>query len=329
MNPFSRKRRRTFAQTLRESSSISSVIESLQIFWRQHPALLYGLSVLFGIYAALEGNVILCMPIALLAISLLWPSIKGCLRRRFVLAAGLFLSAILLVKTTYQFPEVAPEGVMGTAYFEISSISSSSTHFGKRWLYRGTIHRFSVIQNDESSSIAKNIPCTISLAQSNEVRRPVANRAYLVGGRLKELSPGHYMLSVGKDTPWYPVSDSWSLAEYRFQAKQAVATYIRRYIKGQRTGAFLTGIATGDFDDRQMLFEFSRFGLQHIMAISGFHFAIIAGILSLFLRLAMAKRRANVLLICILSSYFIFLGCGPSVMRAWVTILIVLLGFFY
>jgi competence protein ComEC len=76
-----------------------------------------------------------------------------------------------------------------------------------------------------------------------------------------------------------------------------------------------------------MAYEFGRFGLQHIMAISGFHFAIIASILGLFLRLFFSKRKVCLLLIFLLSSYFVFLGCGPSILRAWISISIALGGF--
>lgn len=113
----------------------------------------------------------------------------------------------------------------------------------------------------------------------------------------------------------------------RFQAKQAVGTYIRKHITGQRPATFLTGIATGEFDDRLMAFEFSRFGLQHIMAISGFHFAIIAAMLSALLRFVCKKRVGTLFLILLLSSYCLFLGSSPSILRAWITIFIALLSF--
>jgi competence protein ComEC len=90
---------------------------------------------------------------------------------------------------------------------------------------------------------------------------------------------------------------------------------------------FLAGIATGNFDDRRMQFEFSRFGLQHIMAISGFHFAIIACILGCLLRLVVPHKIAIISLIFLVSSYFVILGPTPSVMRAWLTILVALSGY--
>jgi competence protein ComEC len=62
------------------------------------------------------------------------------------------------------------------------------------------------------------------------------------------------------------------------------------------------------------------------MAISGFHFAIIASILALLLRFMIPERLSTPLLILLLSSYFFFLGDSPSIIRAWITILVALVG---
>lgn len=293
-------------------------MELIQRFWQQHPALLYGIAVLLGISTALYAHPLLALPTACLLLPLLFCRAQWL---RALLACALMLSAFGYVQMTYQFPTLPAEGVTGSAEIEISSLSSVTTHFGKRWVYRGNIRSF-----DAGDIKGRNIPFTLSLSQV-DIIRPPANKNYVVQGQLKELSTGYYALAVAKDANWYPVTDTWSFAELRFRAKQAVSAYIAKHIASQRAATFLAGIATGDFDDREMQFEFGRFGLQHIMAISGFHFAIIAAILSSILRFVISKRLANIILIFLLSSYFLFLGCGPSIMRAWVTILIALVGF--
>jgi competence protein ComEC len=299
-----------------------SLLLAYQQFWRQHPALLYALAVLLGIWSVLDWTPLLLLPMLMIAIPLLLH--KDGLRGRLALACVLATCAAAFVSIKYRFPEIPQEGISGNALIEFTSLSSSTTHFGKRWLYKGTIKQF-----DEGPVSARNIPFSLSLPQNEEMIRPPADQAYWVMGRLKEQPGGRYSLNVAKDTPWFPIKGTWSLAEYRFRVKQYVSDYIQRKMSSARVATFLAGIATGDFDDRLMQFEFSRFGLQHIMAISGFHFAIVAGILSLLLRLVMNKHRATLLLIFLLSSYFIFLGCGPSIMRAWMTVLIALCGFLF
>ncbi len=216
------------------------------------------------------------------------------------------------------------------AFFDINSLSFNKTSFGKRWVYKGVLKNF---KNDTGNTnievpqnSLRNLPITVSIAYNPTSSRPLGNSSYCLYCRLIETTPGHYMLKVAKNTPWYPVADTWSFAEIRFRAKQAVEGFIREHIFGQRAVTFLTGITTGEFDDRLMAFEFSRFGLQHIMAISGFHFAIIATMLSGLLRFVCSKKVSTLVLIFLLSSYCLFLGSSPSILRAWITIIIALLS---
>lgn len=305
------------------------ITEAFQRFWKQHPAMLYGLALLLGFSSALNWNWGLLAPMIAMGLPLFFPASyrREGLCIRLALALLLLLGAFGFAKAYYQFPNLPLEGVPGTAHIKIASVSSKSSSFGKRWSYRGTLSAFEPENISDNEIKPSQIPISVSLPQSIEITRPPANGAYRVYGRLKETAPGNYTFLVSKDTPWYPVEGSFSLAEWRFHAKQKVSSYIYSHIPGYRAATFLAGIATGDFDDRLMAFEFSRFGLQHIMAISGFHFAIIAAILSILLRLVLSKRKGTLFLIFLLSSYFVFLGCGPSIMRAWITILIALMSF--
>lgn len=312
-----------------QNSLITFILTAFQKFWRQYPALLYALFILLGFGSSLSWNILLVFPLGLLSLPLLFRDENGRGGHwiRLVLAGMLFLGTFGFAKVYYHFPILSLEGSKGIAYVDIDSISSMTTSFGKKWVYRGVLQSFEPDDPADTLLKARHIPCSISLMQNLEVKRPQANQAYRFHAILKESAPGYYSLTVQTDTPWYPLTDSWTFAEARFQAKQYVNAYIQHHITGKQAATFLAGIATGDFDDRQMTYEFSRFGLQHIMAISGFHFAIIAGILSMLLQLIVNKKRTTFLLIFLLSTYFVFLGCSPSIMRAWIVILIGLLGF--
>lgn len=290
-------------------------LHAITKFWQQHPALLYALAILLGIQMALAWHVIVLLPIAVLLVPM---------ARQTLLAIALMIMSFFYVTAHYTFPQLPQEGIVGTAFIEITSVSSKTTHFGKQWSYRGTINRF---LSSEGDLVARNVPYNLSISQKEDIKRPIADTSYKITAKLKELSAGYYSLNPISEDPWYPVNGTWSLAEWRFRAKQQVSQYIQDHLSSSQVATFLAGIATGDFDDRTMFFEFGRFGLQHIMAISGFHFAIIATILSGGLRLILSKKRATFFLIFLISSYFIFLGCGASIMRAWISILIVLFGY--
>ncbi len=287
-------------------------------FWLRHPGLLYGIAFLMGCSFALRYHLIFWVPLFLILIPFLF-KIKN---KKELLSLGLtillFISAFAYVKTTIKFPKLTEPELIGEAYFEIDGFSNVLKHYGTAWRYNGKIRSFVV----GKTVVAANIPATIQLA-SNLIP-PTPSYSYLIQGSLVEVAPQRYILNPKKDQPWIPISGTLSLAKFRFDAKQAVGEYIRKHIQNPRSAVFLTGIATGEFQDRLMSYEFGRFGLLHIMAISGFHFAIVAAILNAILGLLLPRRQATLLLIFLLTSYFVFLGCAPSILRAWITSILVL-----
>lgn len=299
------------------------VTNAFSHFWEKHPALLYGSSFLLGCYIALGWHWWLMFPLALLFLPLLLTKDQA-FRTRLGMALAVIVASIAYFQTTILFP-IMPEAkaLQGTAIVDINNLSSITKHYGKRWLYQGTIKSF--VPEGTSTPIARNITVTINIAQ--ELSRPPANVQYAIKGTLRETAPQRYALQPQKHEPWLAMPGTWSMAEFRYNAKQLVSGYLKSHIADERSAAFLAGIATGDFQDRLMTFEFSRFGLQHIMAISGFHFAIVAGILSLLLRFFLPKKVATIILIAMLCTYFVFLGCGPSIMRAWIAVMIALLSY--
>jgi competence protein ComEC len=222
------------------------------------------------------------------------------------------------------FPPLPEQGLEGTAYLKIHSLSSHSGFLGKSWIYQADIQSF--ITKDGHILQAYRLPCSVRLPHHPLLVRPPAHCDYVVSGRLQEKGNGFYAFKVKKETPWFPVKDSWSLAEYRFEAKQWLKSFIQHHIAHPQSASFLAGIATGEFDDRRLSFEFSRFGLQHIMAISGLHFGILAASIGFFLQLCLPSRAQTIALIIFLSLYFLFLGNNPSIMRAWNMICLSLLG---
>ncbi len=302
------------------------MLKAIDHFWRHYPALLFGLAIYLGWCASRYEVWPLIFPLLVLFGPLLFPAwIPSTLFKRLILALVAAISTFAYVNMNFlPMQPLPPEGVSGTARFEIQSVTSSHLHFGRFWVYKGLIRDF-LPNSVQLSQKAHNLPCSITLPCKAEILRPPASRDYLVQGTLKPSERGHH-LTPHKDTPWLPINHSWSLAECRFQAKQTVAELIAKNIKCKESADFLIGIATGNFEDRFMIHQFSRFGLQHIMAISGFHFAIIASILGILLRIMCSTKIANLVLIALLTGYFVFLGSSPSILRAWFTITLALLG---
>jgi len=302
-----------------------SILSLLIRFWSSRPGLLYGVAFVMGCFALF--NLLLSLFVFFVVLlPFLIKIFKGEYEWLTPLLLALLLAAAswLLGISTLKFPEVPSEGIVGTVHIEILSLSNSTTFFGKQWVYRCQLNQF--FPHDSEVSIAKGIRCTVSLPQKPHLNRPLANQNYVLEATLLKTDNGAYILKPLRQHPWHPIKESWSLGEWRFQSQETLSHYIQQHYSNSKSSSFLAGLATGHFDDKGMQIDFARFGLQHIMAISGFHFAIIAAFLSLFFGLVTNRRNAALIVMLLLSGYLLFLGNSASVIRAWIMISIAMAG---
>jgi len=288
-------------------------------FFSYNPALIYGLNIFLGFFASFQMTYTILLPFILLA----YPSacsIPKQAKIRTLLASTVAICAFFYGHMIYSFPTIPEKGLEGKAHIDITAIRATNTHFSQSWAYRGTVRSFTY----DGKRIASNIPYTMHLPRTGP--RPPADKEYILNAKLMPTESYYYRLKPLPSTFWHPIRGSRSLVERRLKAKTSLAKYVHKHIKHPRSAAFLTSLITGEFHDRYTLFEFGKLGLQHIMAISGFHFSIIAGMIALFLRAFLSYKNASRLLLLFLTSYFVFIGCTPSILRAWISIMIVLCG---
>ncbi len=296
-------------------------------FWQSYPGLFYGLAFTLGISCSLTSAFWLIFP----CLSLWFPFLvimKYSKYQEFLkplaLSLLIFSTAWLYTNAYYHFPNLPSPGLFGTAHVRIQNVSKQTNMFGKKWIYRCEIDQF--FPQHMNSSIASLLPCLVTLPEKEPTNRPLANQEYWVCGKLVQTEKGTYLFKVSSKATWVPIPGSWSWAEQRYQWKKNVAIWIETQFSSSLSASFLAGLVTGEFDDHWMRYQFSRFGLQHLLAISGFHFAIVAGFLSFVLRLFLSLRlRIGCLLFC-LGAYSFFLGPQPSILRAWIMCSLTLLG---
>ena len=272
----------------------------VSLFWQRHPALLYGITLLQGASAALFWP----LPWNFIFPSF-WLLYLGFLRKwpALFLLPAIFLYCHLLYQ---DIP--SNENVEG-----IFSSSSKQTHyspFQKGYVFKGTLYLASC-----------SVPCTIySLSDPP----PSAAFDYLVFGTLIKQAPFEYIL---KAKEWIPLENSWNFAELRYRWKQQFLTFLKgRLAAYPRVAEFLFALTTGEIESRLMRYEFERIGLQHILGVSGFHFAILGAGCSFFLSLFLTKRSRWICLLLLLNAYFVFLGPTPPVQRCWLMASIYLLA---
>src|SRR5699024_1151824 len=95
------------------------------------------------------------------------------------------------------------------------------------------------------------------------------------------------------------------------------------------TVTWLHALVLGDKSelDKPLIQLFQRWGLSHILAISGLHVGIIVGLIYfIFVRFSITtKEKAQFIIMLFLPSYAILAGSEPSVLRASFMIVVVLL----
>jgi competence protein ComEC len=286
-----------------------AIRDALEGFWERQPALFVGLNLLLGCASALHWDwCFVGIGIAL------WASGK------WRLGIFLVLAAFVYAKVLYPTPDLSAKQMEGVAEFEVSTLKPSQSPFQRSLLYKGQIKHFRA----KTGEVAHHLPCNIYMPVSNS--RPKADCSYRIEGTLHEKAGRFYLFKPLKKKPWERLEGTSSFAEGRFRAKEGVRAYLKKHLKNAQCCNFLTALATGDLEDRTLAFEFGRLGLQHILAISGFHFALIAAFCSFFLRLFLPYKVAAGVLLVLLSVYFFFIGNAPSVQRAWIAIFLFLIG---
>lgn len=277
------------------------MLEEHRFFWRQHPALLFALTLLISAGAALfwhhPWNWIF---------PLLWSSYLIVLKKwpiLFVLGTGAAYCHTLYI----QMPK---EGQVA-GIFSISTLQPHQSPFSKGSVYKGTLYT-----NEGLAS------CDLYTHGHNPTER--ADCDYYILGKLSQM--GSFQFAI-KPKEWIPIEGSWSFAEWRYLAKERYRRFIsEKCSKHPKAAQFLAALTTGDVDDRLLKYEFGRLGLQHLLAISGFHFGILIAFANVALALFLPRFwRLSTLLLC-LTAYYFFIGPFPAVQRSWLIAIVYLAG---
>lgn len=272
--------------------------ENRSLFWKENPALLYSLSILIGTSAPLFFD------------HYFWPFfwlVYLLLSKHY--AQIIVLGASLIYGFFYQITPPPSDEI--SAIFSPHSLAPHHSPFQKGLQYKGTL-----------SYEAMALPCSICM-RGNIEHRPLANKSYIVKGELKQKDAYDFIFKAHE---WKPIEPSWSLAEMRFQIKEKFKSLISTHLPSGRVATFLSSISTGDVEDRMLRYEFGRLGLQHILAVSGFHFGILIAFLSFFFRFFLSHSWKILALFLMTSAYYVFVGASPAVERSYLTALFYLIA---
>ncbi len=260
-------------------------------FWIQQPALLVGLTLLFGISGWIGG--------VFWGFYLIW-------LRKWPTCVLLALSVLYGWGTS---PPTHLQKGECTGYFSIHSLQPHHSPFYSGLLYKGVVYL-----------PEGKVPCSVYVQGD---KHPPANVDYIVKGKMTPRSREEVGVKVKE---WTPVQNTWSLAEFRYQMKERLRSFLSKQLPSPRVAVLLSSLLTGDVEDRSLRYEFGRLGLQHLLAISGFHFGLLVAFCSFFLSLLFPQKLKLIALLFLVTLYFIFVGPSPAVQRSWVAASLYLTG---
>ncbi len=276
-------------------------MKTIEIFFDKTPALrlalvlLFGALIAFGIYSAL------------IPLGALFFFLKNKARIIFL---SIFLLSFFFVKMRIAFPE---SGVTGAGHFRILSMKEAK----KGWTYKAKVLSFTSDGKDESS--AHGMICSLYSPFPQKT-----DHDYVIHGTLKEGKGKVFFLKTKEK--WQQGDAQLNLVKRRYSAKEWVRKYLEKVIPHKKACALLAGLATGELKDPELAKIFEVRGLSHLLAVSGFHFAMLAMAFHFILRLFLPSKVNATLLILLLTFYFLFIGKSPSVLRAWTVAMVTLFG---
>jgi competence protein ComEC len=279
-------------------------------FWEIHPGLFFAISLLTGQLVCFSLLFFLLIPL-FFTNYLVEKDIK-----KLFLILVLVLLGFISEKLETLPKLVKPE--TGIAILHIDSLKKTKTSFSHGYLLNSTLKCF---QNEEVTYY--NLPVSLFYTKKEEI--PTCNRDYFLRGTLIQTEDNRYRLKPEKNS-WQQLPNSFSFAKQRYDWKEKISNILKSHLSSNRSIAFLTALSIGESRDYVLPILIGRLGLSHLFAISGLHFSCLLGFLTLFLLPFFKTKVQSFILLIFAIIYSFYLGSSPSLLRAFVSALIALIG---
>ena len=191
--------------------------------------------------------------------------------------------------------------------------------------------RYNISTEAEKTTLESNLAIGLTCIVNGSLVEPEASRnenSFNYQRYLKQQNI-HWILKV-EHMAWNhcSVTDSSFVIRLKNFRKQGIA-YVNEHFPPQSSG-FVTALLFGDqtYIDEEILTNYQRLGLVHLLAISGLHVSFLTGILFfLGIRIGVTREKMMMVILIFLPMYAILSGATPSVLRACLTA--ILFSLFY
>lgn len=262
--------------------------------WQRIPGVFYGLAILGGITLYYRFP---------------YPLIVGITGKNRIAIFGFYTIALLSFLNAHicDNPTLTKQYYKGTGYYQVCKIRRSITTNKGFYNYQGHLQYFKC---DEGEFY--NLPCYITAQEGPN--RYKGSCDYVIKGALRHIEHGLYRLDIEEITK---VPYTFSLAELRLKLKDKMRAHLKKHVKDRLTYGFFSSLGTGEIENQMLAKLFSRAGLSHTLAISGFHYTWLLIALWAVVSSFFPGRATPMILIVIITLYFLFIGETPSLKRAW------------
>lgn len=271
-------------------------------FSEENPALYYALLMMVGIWIRLQSFYLLFF------LSLFMKNKV----RSFII---ILFSFLFTLNYYPNFPNISSK-VDIEGLFKITNIIPTNSYNKKGRLYFGKLLKMRIADDHK---FYKNLPITVFLNEKNSLD---PSFIYNVKGSIKA---NNCSLSL-KITESCPFKKHFTLVPQRERLKSKVRSWVENNIANKDASGFFSGLLLGYVDDKFLSFNFKRVGLQHLMAISGFHFGLIALFFTILLKRLLNFKILPIVLLIIINLYFLYIGNSPSILRAYTSQTVLLIS---
>ena len=254
-----------------------------------------------------------------------------------------FFNASLRIKTSDELYNIAPQKCEITG--QVVSIPNLSRNDNLKFFFRVE----KINDNGKIISIPDNKTLVSLRLNDNFISKPLIGNYYTIDGKLvrpfestnpSQFSYGNYLKNYQTYTVFYADSNNyhlipaqlslkWKLIQGLNNSRISILDSHAKYLKSPNL-EILGGIVFGDdaiAPPDYIKATFINSGLLHILAASGMNVAFIYGFLYFFLRKFCVPYNLSVIAgILIVILYSLMTGLGPSVIRAAIMLIFILIG---
>ncbi|NGX63988.1 MAG: hypothetical protein KR126chlam6_01411 [Candidatus Anoxychlamydiales bacterium] len=284
-------------------------IKFIAVFFRSYPALFYALFFLLGAGSYLYSAIFLYIFVFFIFLTIL--SLKNF--KNIIFAILTFIFAIFYTSFFYSDVKKIQKPVQAKGIFKIDAIKDGNNFNSRYYIYKGELKTCKTKRKKY-----KNIP--ISIFSKSKLS---ANFLYKIDGLLVPKNDFSFYLKKYKIQKDKKIV---SFVNLRYILKKKFQSLLKKSIFDKDAANFLYTLTTGENASSLLSYSFSKIGLQHVLAISGFHFSIFVLFFAFFLKLFIPKRYTYIILITIVTIYLLFVGPLISVQRAFIMIQMALIA---